>query len=242
MTCLVNVEPLFVRQTLQEFLIGLLQRLTHLGNDVRQLATRDRQPNNVADELADGGVRSVADSLEVGDQGRQLGTNQAAAFDADGQRRLELLLTVRAPPWMTAMLLDLQRHVVDVDLLDHPGQNRRHRLQVMAATGTEIEAIVDRRTVDRFRREGIAFVLGVTRLSADAASILTLRRLRLGRLDDVGGRRLGGGRGVLPCGGKLRLETCDDGLERLQPRLLGIQHRLQAPTIRARLPCLGFHG
>ena len=38
------------------------------------------------------------------------------------------------------------------------------------------------------------------------------------------------------------LETCDSGLERLQPRLLGIQQRLQAPTIRARLPCLGFHG
>ena len=46
---------------------------------------------------------------------------------------------------MTAMLLDLQRHVLDVDLLDHSGHNRRHGLQVMAATGTKIEAIVDRR-------------------------------------------------------------------------------------------------
>jgi len=63
----------------------------------------------------------------------------------------------------------------------------------MATTGTEIEVIVDRRAVDQFRREGSAFVLGVTRLSADAASILTLRRFRLGRLDDIGRRGLRGG-------------------------------------------------
>jgi hypothetical protein len=45
----------------------------------------------------------------------------------------------------------------------------------MAATGTEIEPIVDRRAVDQFWWEGGAFVLGVTRLSADVASFLTLR-------------------------------------------------------------------
>ena len=34
---------------------------------------------------------------------------------------LELLLTATTPPGMTAMLLNLQRHVLDVDLLDHSG-------------------------------------------------------------------------------------------------------------------------
>ena len=74
------------------------------------------------------------------------------------------------------MLLDHQRHVLDVDLLDHPGHDRGHGLQVMPAPGAKIEAIVERIAVDQFRREGGAFVLGVTRLPADAASLLALRR------------------------------------------------------------------
>src|SRR5208283_5937230 len=59
--------------------------------------------------------------------------------------------------------------------------------------------------------------------------------------DGVRRRRLGRGRGILPGRGELLLETSDGGLERLQPRLLGVQLRLQAPTVRARLPCLGSH-
>src|SRR5208282_4667909 len=84
-TSLVDVEPLLVRQALQQFLIGLLQRLTHLGNDIRQLPTRDGHPENIANVFADGGERSVADSLEEGDHGGQPGPHQAAAFDTDGQ-------------------------------------------------------------------------------------------------------------------------------------------------------------
>src|SRR5208282_1131107 len=112
---------------------------------------------------------------------------------------------------------------------------------VMPAPGAKIEAMVERIAVDQFRREGGAFVLGVTGLPADAAPLLALRRCRLGRLDDVGGRRLGRGRGILPRSGELLLETSDGALEHLQPRLLGVQLRLQAPTVRARLPCLGSH-
>ena len=113
------------------------------------------------------------------------------------------------------MLLDRQRHVVDVDLLDHPGHDRRHGLQVMPATGTKIEAMVERNAVDLFRWEGGAFVLGVSGLSTDAASLLALRRRRLGRLDDIGRRRLGGGRGILPGRRELLLESSDGGLKRL---------------------------
>ncbi len=124
------------------------------------------------------------------------------------------------------MLLDHKGHVVNVDLLDHPGFDRQHGSQVMTATGTEIETMVDRRAVNRFRRKGVALVLGMTGLSADASLILTLRRFRLGWLDDVRGRRLGGRRRILASRRKLRLETCDGGLEHLQSRLLGIQLRL----------------
>ena len=137
------------------------------------------------------------------------------------------------------MLLDHQRHVVDVDLLDHPGHDRGHGFQVMPAPGAMIKAMVERIAVDQFRREGGAFVLWVTGLPADAAPLLALRRCRFGRLDDVGGRRLGRGRGILPRRGELLLETSNGALEHLQTRLLGVQLRLQAPTVRARLPCLG---
>ena len=85
----------------------------------------------------------------------------------------------------------------------------------MAAPGTEIEAMIERPAVDRLGREGVSLVLGVSGLATDPASLLTLRRRRLGRLDDVGGRGLGGGRGILPRRGELLLETRDGGLERL---------------------------
>ena len=183
----------------------------------------------------------MADSLEVGNHGGQPGPHQTAAFDPNGQWGLIDLLAVRAPAWMTTMLLDHQRHVVDVDLLDHPGHDRGHGFQVMPAPGAKIKAMVERIAVDQFRREGGAFVLWVTGLPADAAPLLALRRCRFGRLDDVGGRRLGRGRGILPRRGELLLETSNGALEHLQTRLLGVQLRLQAPTVRARLPCLGSH-
>ena len=119
MAGLVNVDTLFVGEEIQKFLIGLLQCTSHLANDRRQLPARDRQVDDIADEFPDGGERSMADPLEVGDQGRQSGTNQAAAFDPDGERGLVKFLTARAPSRMTAVLLDRQRHLFDVDLLDH---------------------------------------------------------------------------------------------------------------------------
>jgi len=115
---------------------------------------------------------------------------EAAAFDPDGQRGFIDLPAVTAPPGMTAMLLDHKRHVVDVDLLDHPGHDREQRLQVMPAPGAEVEAMIEESAVDRFGREGGALVFGAPGLPADAASVLALRRRRLGRLDDVTNRRL----------------------------------------------------
>ena len=41
------------------------------------------------------------------------------------------------------MLLDHQWHVVDVDLLDHPGHDRGYG-QVMPAPGAKIKAMVER--------------------------------------------------------------------------------------------------
>ena len=139
MAGLVDVEPLFVRQAIQKFLIGLLQCTSHLTDDRRQLPARDRQADDIADELPDGRERSMADPLEVGDQGRQSGPNQAAAFDPDWKRGLVELLATRAPSRMTAVLLNRQRHLLDVNLLDHTGLAPGRGFQPMAAPGTKID-------------------------------------------------------------------------------------------------------
>ena len=249
MAGLVDVELVLLRQAMQKFLIGLLQRTSYLADDRRQLPTRDRHADDIADELADGRERGMTDPLEVGDQGGQSGSDQAAAFDSDGQRSLVKLLTTRAPSRMTAVLLNRQRHVVDVNLLDDSGLAPGRRFQVLAAAGTKIDPIIERPVVDGLGRERISFVFGVSGLTTDLALSLTFGRRRLGRLDDVGGGRLGRCRGILPRRRELLLERRDGGLDRSEPLilsiqlgLLGVQLGLQARTIWTRLPCLGFHG
>ena len=53
---------------------------------------------------------------------------------------------------MTAMLLDRERRFADVDLMDHPRRDVEGGLQVMAARGAGIEAMVDESAVDRLGR------------------------------------------------------------------------------------------
>jgi hypothetical protein len=87
--------------------------------------------------------------------------------------------------------------------------------------------------VDGLGREGDAFVLGMAGLPADAALVLALRWWRLGRLDDVGGRGLGGGRGVLARRGELLAELGDDQLEGGEFGFQGIDSRLESSAIGA---------
>jgi hypothetical protein len=81
--------------------------------------------------------------------------------------------------------------------MDHPRRDVEGGLQVMAARGAGIEAMVDESAVDRLGRECDPLVLGMTGLPTRVTSVLALRRRRLGRLDDVGRGGLGGGGGVL---------------------------------------------
>ena len=81
-------------------------------------------------------------------------------------------------------------------------------------------------------------------------------RWRFGRLDDVGGRGLGGGRGILARRGELRLQLRDGALEDIELRLQGlelcllglelraleIQLRLQPLAIRTSGDGFGYHG
>jgi hypothetical protein len=173
-------------------LIGLLQRVAHLADDPGQFPAREGHSDDIAEELADRGEGGVTGPLEVGDQGRQMGPGQAAAFDPHRERGLVELPAMRAPPRMTAMLLNHQRHFLDVDLLDHPGRDRAEGLQILSAPGAEVDVMIEGPSVERFGREGDPFMLGMSGLSADPPLVLALRGRRLGRLDDVRGGGLGG--------------------------------------------------
>ena len=143
---------------------------------------------------------------------------------------------------MTAMFLDREGHLADIDLLDHSWRNGQRREQVMAAAGAEVDAMVEGPAVDGFGPEGGAFVFGMAGLSADAAFVLALRWRRLGWLDDVGRGRLGGGRGVLASRGELLGQLGDDLLEGGEFRLQGIDSCLEPSAIGAANRVLGSPG
>src|SRR5512135_1508449 len=127
----------------------------------------------------------MTDPLEVSDEGGQGRPDQAAPRDPRGEWGLVELLALRTPSRMTAMLLDPQRHLANLDLLDYPRCDGQCRTQVVPARGAGVEVMIEEPGVDRFGRERGPLVLGVSGLSADAASVLALRRWWLGRLDDV---------------------------------------------------------
>src|SRR5918993_5804016 len=102
--------------------------------------------------------------------------------------------------------------------------------------------MIEAPAVDGLGREGDAFVLGMAGLPADAAPVLALRWWRLGRLDDVGRRGLGGGGGVLARRGELLAELGDDQLEGGEFRFQGIDSRLESSAIGAADRVLGSHG
>src|SRR5271166_6386159 len=104
----------------------------------------------------------MTDPLEVGDHGRQCRSNQTAAFDPYGKRSLIELLTTRAPSGMTAVLLNQQRHLMEVNLLDHTGLAPDRRFQPVATSGTKIDMTIERPGVDGFGGERIPFVFRVT--------------------------------------------------------------------------------
>src|ERR1700730_200165 len=247
MAGLIDVESRLRREVLEQFRIRSLQGGADLTEDLDQLAPRDGHPDDIAEELADGRERGVAGPLEIGDESGQPRSDQATAFDGQGERGIAQLLAVGAPPRVTAMLFDRQRHLMDLDLLDD-ARGGGGGLQAVSAAGAEEQDVVVRSAVDLLRWEQDTLVFGVSGLSTDAALVLALRRWRLGRLDDVGGRGLGRGRGVLRGRGELCLQLGEGNLEGLQLRLLGlelrlegVQLRLQPLAIRARVCGSGSH-
>src|SRR5581483_3318923 len=134
-------------------------------------------------------------------------------------------VTLRTPASETAVFLDLQGNVLDVQLL-HDAWGRTKGQQVVAAA------------VDRFGRKEGPLVVRMSRLSARG----TWGIGGAGRLDKVGGRRFGGGGGVLVLGRQLRLELGDRGLEVLNLLLQGLQLLLQDQALRTGSRCCFTHG
>src|SRR5205823_3267445 len=85
------------------------------------------------------------------------------------------------------------------------------------------------------------FVLGMSGLPAALPLVLTGWRRWRWWLDDVGGRRLGGSRGVLAGGGELLLEASHGGLQLLQLSTLLLQLRLQALALGTGSGCCFGH-
>ena len=130
---------------------------------------------------------------------------------------------MRAVSFVAAVFLDAQRDPGDIDLL-YDLRPEAGRPEVVSAVGAAIQAIVED-GLDVLRLKEGPLVWDMTRLSACG----TWRWLSwdgwLGGLDDVGGRGLGGSRGVLACGRELLLEL---GYGRLQ----SVELRLQALASR----------
>ena len=187
-TRLIHIEVALAGQVLIQLGIGPLQGLADLANDLGQLPPRDGHLDDIAQELADRRERRMTHPLQVGDQGRQLGADQAALDDGQRQRHVEGFLTTPTPILVTGMLRDDQRRPGDVDLLD----NVRHvtiASQIPAATRTGLEN-VRLEVRDLFRRERRTFVFEMSGLAADSPPAAA----RTFRLDEIRGRRLGGGR------------------------------------------------
>ena len=104
------------------------------------------------------------------------------------------LVTAVAPILGASVLFDDQGRCFDIYLLHDRGASAVFA-QRAATTGTGLKRVFLEKS-DLFRREGLAFVLGVAGLAADLTRGTVGQRRRLG-LDDVGGGGLGRGGGVL---------------------------------------------
>ena len=68
---LVNVQHVLKRKDLAEFLIHTVQGAADLGNKLAEVASRELEPDHIAEELSDRREGGVTNSLEVRDQCRE---------------------------------------------------------------------------------------------------------------------------------------------------------------------------
>jgi hypothetical protein len=137
------------------------------------------------------------------------------------------------------VLLDGQRWPADFDLLHDRGQVAI-TAQAATAAGTGLERVPFEMR-DLLRRKRLAFVHGMSGLATDFAALGLLLGCRLGRFDDVGGRRFRGGRGVFEDGGEFLAEFTHLSLQRLDLFGLGSDNPTQTLALGTGLPCTVAH-
>ena len=214
---LVDVQHGFARQPREQFGVGRGQGPAHLGDQLGQVAAGNVHARHVAEKLADGGERGVADALHKGDQGRQPRAEQPRLDHGVRQRRVMELLAVGAPVGQASMLGDDRRCFGDFDLLQHVGRTLGQPKRT-ATVGATIQGVrLD--MLDSLGREDRSQVLWMSWLGA-AFSFLSVLGRRPRRLDYIAGGRFGRVRGVLLGFGQFRLQR-DNAL---QQRCGGLGH------------------
>src|ERR1700722_18855875 len=178
---------------MQQFLVGLLQRFGDLADNLDQLAAGDGHTHNVPQKRPDGREGRVAGSFHEGNQGRQLRPRQTTALDVDGHWSGVTLVAPIAPERGKGVLLDGDRWLLHVNLLDNYWWVTRCP-QGATAVGTASK-LVSLEVSDLLRWKGDSVVFGVSGLAPNG-SFDTLGYGWLG-LDNVRGRGLGGVGGVL---------------------------------------------
>jgi hypothetical protein len=139
----IDVEDRLSGKSIQQLLVGLLQSSADLGDDLGQEGTREVDLDHIAEELADRGVGGVAEAFEVSDQSGQARAGQTAAFDHVGHDAIMDLAAVRAPAGVASVLLDQQRHLDNLDLLNDANVVTG-RTQTVTAIGANLRDIIVR--------------------------------------------------------------------------------------------------
>src|SRR5262249_33169886 len=194
---LIDVEDGLIGQGRQQFLVSGFEAGADLLYQLGQLAPADGDLHYVAQELADGGKGGVTNALEEADQGRQVRPGQAGLNHRFGQRRVMHLLALGAPVGVSAVLLNLDGNLLNLDLL-HDARSFIGVLQRPAAVRAAVEDVIVG-CGDLFRRERRAFVARMAWLAGATAFVLLVLAAVPRWLDNVTGRRLGRIAGVLAC-------------------------------------------
>jgi hypothetical protein len=183
----------------------------------------------------------MADALHEGDQGRQPRAEQSRLLDRFRQGGVVELLAVRAPVGQPLVFGDAGRTGGDFHLLKRFWCLPRGH-QCAAAIRAAVQGIGDD-VIDRLGRKRRPQVLWMPRLPA-AFPFLAALGPRLLRLDNVAGRRFGGGRGILACRSQLLLQErvlrfeLSDPVQGFQQSPLQVGHTLSQPL--GIMPRLGF--
>ena len=114
----------------------------------------------------------MADTLHVGNQNRQTGTEQLAFFYLGRKWSVVDLLASRTPVGKAAVLVDANRFLDDFDLLNHL-RRLVARIELSTAVGTEAKCILPG-IVEFIRQEGRSLVFRMALLASRLSLALSL--------------------------------------------------------------------